>query len=422
MKYIKSFVFIAALAAAGCQTAPPPAVAPKGEARNLVDPRIGWRTPPSDAVARRFDSAWQSVLAGNYADARSRLQDVRNRDANFAPAELAEAAIELTEGRPDVARPTIEKLALRYPDYTAAAIYEAEADVAQNRIRDAYNRYGEIVKRPDAPPVAAARLAELQTRVFDQLYGGAVNAQPEEAIALLRQALQVTPNATAARTLLVRDLIALKRFDEAKTELAPLLNSSAVDQPDVQESQAEIEVGQGQYENAIVRYERLARRDPEGRYTRRLEQVKELFAAANLPPQVVHAMDADIITRADLAVLLYWKIASIRFAQNVPTPPIAIDISETPGRDEIIRAIALGIYQIDPVTRRVNPDAEVTGAMLARTAARVLSVRGAACARGLKDMDAILAGCGVTVAADDVPVSGRTASAVLEQLDRAISR
>src|SRR5260370_41508433 len=134
-----------------------------------------------------------------------------------------------------------------------------------------------------------------------------------------------------------------------------------------------------------------------------------------MPPQFLRAMDAPSITRGDLAVLMYWKIASIRFAQNVPAPPIAIDISETPGRDEIIRAIALGIFQIDPVTRRVNPDTDITGAMLARVAARVLALRGAGCARGVSAPDPILAACGISLAADDLPVSGRGASAGLGQ-------
>src|SRR5206468_6534223 len=142
--------------------------------------------------------------------------------------------------------------------------------------------------------------------------------------------------------------------------------------------------------------------DTSGRYTQRLEQVKEQFAAANMPPQVLRAMDADVITRADLAVLMYWKIASIRFAQNLPAPPIAIDISEAPGRDEIIRAIALGIFPIDPVTRRVNPDAAVNGSALARIVARVLNLRGAACARSTTGMDAILAACGINVTTDDL--------------------
>jgi hypothetical protein len=49
-------------------------------------------------------------------------------------------------------------------------------------------------------------------------------------------------------------------------------------------------------------------------------------------------------------------------------------------------------------------------------------MRGAACARQVTGADAILAACGITVAADDFPVSGRTAAAVLEQVDQAISR
>ena len=416
-------IALAALAAASCQTTPPPVVTPtQAEGRQLIDPRAGWKGSTTDAISRRFDTAWQMILSGDYVNARTRLKDIRSRDANYAPANLAEAAIEIGEGRLDTARANVEQIVAHNPDYTAAMVYAAEIDVAQNRIRSAYDRYRELAQRPDAPAGAASRYAEMQTRVFDQLYGAAINAQPEEAIGFLRDALQVMPNATAARALLVRNLIALKRFDEAKNELAPLLNTSALDEAGVQESLAEIDIGHGQYEEAIARYERLARRDPDGRYGRRLEQVKELFAAANMPPQFLRAMDAPAITKRDLAVLMYWKIASIRFAQNVPAPPIAIDISETPGRDEIIRAIALGIYQIDPVTRRVNPDADITEAGLARVAARVLALRGAACARQVSGQDAILTACGITLAADDLPVSGRAASAVLEQVDRAISR
>jgi tetratricopeptide (TPR) repeat protein len=423
LKHFRLTIAVAALAAASCQTTPPPVVTPpQPEAQHLMDPRTGWKGSTTDAIARRFDSAWQMILAGDYVSARSRLQDIHTRDANYVPASLAEAAIEIGEGRLDAARATVEQILARNPGYTAAEVYAAEIDIAQNRIREAYARYRDLAQRPDAPPGAASRYAELQTRVFDQLYGAAVNAQPEQAIAFLREALQITPNATAARTLLVQDLIALKRYDEAKSEIAPLLNTSAVDQAEVQEALAEIDIGHGQYEEAIARYERLVRRNANGRYGRRLEQVKELFAAANMPPQFLRAMDAPAITRADLAVLMYWKVAAIRFAQNVPAPPIAIDISEMPGRDEIIRAIALGIYQIDPVTRRVNPDADITGAGLARIAARVLALRGAACARQVSGQDAILAACGIAIAADDLPVSGRAASVVLEQVDRAISR
>jgi predicted Zn-dependent protease len=424
LKHHRLLIVVAALAAASCKTAPaPPAVTAPIEVRfrYLVDPRTGWKGTPNEAVDGRFDAAWNLILIGDFTNARKRLDEIRARDATYAPAHLAEAAMRIAEGQPEAARAIVDPIASRYPQYIAAQIYQAEIDVAETRIRSAYDRYREIIQRPDAPPAASTRYAELQTRLFDQLYGAALNAPPEDAIRLLHDALEVNPVATAARLLLVQKLIALLQLDEAKRELDPMLNTSAVDQPEVQEALAEIEVGHGQFEEAIIRYERLARRDTSGRYARRLEQVKEQFAAANMPPQVLRAMEADVITRADLAVLMYWKIASIRFAQNVPAPPIAIDISEAPGRDEVIRAIALGIYQMDPVTRRVNPDTIVNGAALARIAGRVLTLRGASCARSVPP-DAILSACGVSLSADDAPVSGRTATAVLEQVDRAISR
>jgi tetratricopeptide (TPR) repeat protein len=418
LKHQRVLLLIAAIAAARCATAPaPPVVAPVGPLQHLLDPRVGWSGAANEAIDRRFDAAWRSIVAGDFVNARKRLDDVRSRDAAYTPASLAEAAMLLQEGRVEAARAIVDPIAQRDPQYTAAQIYEAEIDVAENRVRSAYDRYRDIIQRPDAPRTASARYAELQTRVFDQLYGAAINAPPEDAIRLLREALLVNPNATAARLLLVQKLIAERRFDEAKREIDPLSSSVAADEPEVQAALAEIDLGNGQYENAIVRYERLVRRDPSSRYSHRLEEVKEQFAAANMPPQVLTAMDAPAITRADLAVLMYWKIASIRFAQNVPPPPIATDIGEIPGRDEVIRAMALGIYPVDPVTRRVNPDAEVNGTALARTAARILTLRGAACARGVPS-DQVLAACGISITPDDLPVSGQVATAALEQVDQ----
>lgn len=417
MKFVR-FVFVIAFCA--CATAPPPPpAAPVGPAKYLVDPRTGWSAPPAPGIDQRFDAAWRFVVAGDYVNARKRLDDIRSRGADYVPAILAGAAIDLLEGNAEAARAIIDPISANDPQYTAAAVYEAELDVAQNRIRSAYERYRTIIQQPNAPAGASARFGELQTRVFDQLYGAAINAPPNEAIPMLRDALQVDPGATAARALIAQKLIALKQYDEARTELDPILNTGAAAQPDVQEMLAEIEVGKGQYEKAIARYERLSHADP--KYARRLEDVKEQFAAANLPPQVLTAMQAPSITRTDLAVLMYWRIASIRFAQNVPAPPIAIDIPDTPGRDELIRCLALGIFPIDPVTRRANADAEVNDASIAKTMTRVLALRGASCARGIPT-EQILTACSLNIPADDLPVSGQTAAAIVDQVDRAISK
>ncbi|MGZ8830706.1 MAG: hypothetical protein ACXW2Q_10080, partial [Thermoanaerobaculia bacterium] len=38
---------------------PPPAVAPQGQMRFLVDPRIGFQHPADPVLNRKFDAAWR---------------------------------------------------------------------------------------------------------------------------------------------------------------------------------------------------------------------------------------------------------------------------------------------------------------------------------------------------------------------------
>ncbi|HYR27914.1 MAG TPA: tetratricopeptide repeat protein, partial [Thermoanaerobaculia bacterium] len=248
-------------------------------------------------------------------------------------------------------------------------------------------------------------------------------ARDAEAVPLFREALAYNPAAMDVRVALSGRLVNLGQFDEARRELDPVLNTADVDRPAVQEILAEIDVGRGRYQEAIVRYDRLARRVQEPRYTARLEQIKEQWSMANMPPQFRQALESPAITRADLAVLLYWTVPSVRFAQNLASPPIAIDIENVAGREEMIRAIALGLYDVDPVTRRVSPSRAVTASRLSAHLARVLTLRGAACARGITH-DRVLNACGVadpgvTVPAD-ATITGREAARALEQVAKAL--
>lgn len=415
----------ATVLAAGCAgtSAPSPAAAPATENRYFVDPRTGAPAAADASLGRRFDAPWQFFLAGDYANARLRLADVTKRDASYAPAMLLSAVLDWKEGHTDTARSEIAALEQRYPDWLAPKAYEAEIALADHQTRHAWEIYRDLASRPDAPAVVRERVSDLSTRLFNELYNSALNASDTEAIAALRQALEVSPNATAARVLLAQRLIAQKQYDDARAALDPLLNSGEVDKSQVQEALAEIEIGRGQYEQAIVRYERLARRDNDPRYAKRLEQVKEQWNAANMPPQFQNALATDALTRGDFAVLTYWLVPAVRFAQNVGTPPIAIDLSDVPGREEIVRAIALGVLQVDPVTRRVGPSIPMNEAQLEKFAGRVLLLRGAACARGVP-AETILQACGVTTAATaaDAAVTGHDASVMLQQIARVLAR
>lgn len=425
----RAFAIVAALIVVAACTPPPapkpvpqPVKSATGDMRYLVDPRTGYDKTLPPALDRRFTEAWQLIVAGDFAGGRRRLEEIRAKEPGFTPVRLAEAAIDLLEGRVAEARTAAERILTRNP-YFAAEVFEASLLVAEKKTRRAYEAYRQIAAKPNAPPTTAERIVQLGRELSDQLFASAQAAPDAEAIRFLREALAISPEMQAARMLLVQKLIVTKQYGEARKAITPIV-SVGDDRPDVQEALAEIEIGEGFYQGAVDRYERLVRLSKEPRYRARLEEIKEQFAHANMPPQYRRAIENPAITRADLAILMYWDVMSIRFAQNLGAPPIATDIGEMPGRDEVIRAIALGIYTVDPVTRRVSPHGPVTNGSLARIAARVLVLRGAACAKGAgSDPQKILAACRIddpSLASPDVPASGRDAERVMDAVDKVL--
>ena len=404
-------------------TTPPPAVSPSGEDRYLVDPRIGSGSAAAPQIEKQLETAWRLFLQGDYPQTRRQLADIRTRAPELTPASLLEAMVDLREGNLNTAQAAVTRIRERNPEYTAAHVLAGEIAITEKKTREALAIYRIVAQRADAPNTAAERVAMLEKNLTDELVSAAQSASDAEAIRLLAEVLTIDQASEEARMLLVTRLIRERQFEEARRYLEPIL-STAADRSNVQEALAEIDAGRGRYQEAIVRYERLARRDNNPQHAQRLEQIKEQWSLANMPTQFQIAMESPAITRADLAVLLYWKISSVRFAQNLSAPPIAIDI-DVPGREEIIRAIAVGLYDVDPVTRRVFPQRPMTVASLARQSARILTLRSASCARGLP-LERVVAACGITdpllTSSPDLPVSGRDAARVLDAVERALGR
>ncbi|MBK5259058.1 MAG: tetratricopeptide repeat protein [Thermoanaerobaculia bacterium] len=414
----------AALILSACAgSTPPPVVTPQGDDRYLIDPRTTYTGTSTEWIDRRFNTAWSQLLSGQTEEARKRFNEILNKDEEYLPAQLGLVAAELKQGRPDIAGNMVMRVVDRAPKYTAARVYEAEVAIAEGQRREALEIYRAVASAPNAPETAGERVRYLERTLFEELMVRAQAAPESEAIGMLREALTINATDTNARLLLTQKLIAEKSWDEARRVLEPLVNSGEVDRPEVQESLAEIDAGRGRYQEAIVRYERLSRRTRDARHEKRLAEIKDQWTALNMPPQYQAAIESTAINRADFAVLLYWRVASVRFAQNLSTPPIAIDIADIAGREEIIRAIAIGLYDVDPVTRRVAAARPLTAASASRLATRLLMLRSAPCARGLTS-DQVLSACGIKDPAAGVPadelVSGRAAVALMDQLDKAL--
>jgi tetratricopeptide (TPR) repeat protein len=403
------------LAACGTANVPmPPAAAPfEGEDRFLIHPLTGRTLPPP--ISDRFEAAYRYGMAGNEAEADRRIAELRQRSPEaLVPTLLLEALIYIREGRYDDAAAMLQRVREREPDNVVAKVYEAEIAIRQKQTRIAYDLYRQL----PGVPTAAERLTELEGTIFNELYAAAQTAPAAEAIRLLREALTFNTGAVEPRVLLAQKLVAQRSYDEARRELEPLLDTAA-DRVEVQEMLAEIDIGRGRYQEAIVRYDRLARRTRDPRHQQRLEEIKTEWSAANMPSHYRAALESTALTRAELAVLLYWTVPSVRFAQNLPAPPIAVDVQDMAGREEMIRALALGLYDVDPVTRRVGPYRTVTLSRFSALLGRVLVLRGAPCARGVTH-DKVLAACSVedplAALPPDATLTGHDALRYLNQL------
>ncbi|MGA7617008.1 MAG: tetratricopeptide repeat protein [Thermoanaerobaculia bacterium] len=426
-------VALVTLLVTACATAPPPPVRISPKTAETIarfpDPRLGYPGAVLDTgESRRFDQAWSEFTSGQLDAAEQDLQRIEKRVPGYGPALLAEAAIAIVRGNLDPAQALIDRADAGVQGYTAATAYRAELAFARGDLASAWQTYASIAS-PDSPPSIRNRFGEIRKDYFEQLVTAAnQQTQPREAVKLLQQALDVEKESSAARLLLVQQLIVLQDFERARKEIEPLFNQGYTDRPEVQEALADIAAGQGRYQDAIARLERLQRRYPDRNYSQKLSRVKARWMEANLPPQYHEALDSQALTREQLATLLYWKVSAVRFARNLPEPPIAIDIPEEGGREEFVRALALGIFRVDPVTRRAYPEQTVTAANFLRISSRAMLLGGAPrCAQeGLGDPDElqraerVLEGCGIQLRAlpanPDAPLSGTEAARVLDAI------
>jgi tetratricopeptide (TPR) repeat protein len=426
MKQVLPFALLALLLAACSTVAPAAPDAALPPATFELDPRAGWSAGGATAPAS-YERAMRDLAAGRSDRARQRLEDLAKRAPVYPPALLALGVLDLQQGHLAAAASRIEAAAAAQEGWLAAEYYLARLETERGDLDAAAARLRALAARPGAPAPVASRLAAVETQLFDRLFQSANGAEPSSAIVTLRRALAIRPDSRAARLLLVQNLISMRNFAEARMEIDPLLQSSDAAAVEVQAALAEIDAGRGRFEDAIERYERVVRAEARPEYSARLETIKTEFALANMPPRYRAAAASTQLTRADLATLVYWTVSGVRFGRPPAEPAVAVDVADVESREELVRAIAFGLFPVDPITRRVSPDRVVTAATAARVLHRVLALTAAAACLSGADTSthagivAALDACGVDTSAlrghPDVPVSGSWALGALRTID-----
>jgi tetratricopeptide (TPR) repeat protein len=362
---------LALLALSACATAPPRPTGPS-EADDYVYP--AW-TPAelSRDEGRALERAWQSVVAGKPADAEKRFRDLLRKHPGSVPVETGLGYALLRAGRvPDAGR-TFTSVLGRRAEYVPALVGAAAAAQRAGNAEEALSLLRRAGALEGGNEIVRRRLSEVRLQVTERRVAAAREALsagvPDRAIAEYRSALDAAPEVSEVR-LALADLF-LERGQPA--EAAAVLEAAPQPERQVLLRLGEVLAGQREYGKALEVYRRLLALDPKDEDAlRRSREAREALELLQMPEEYRRIPAAPTITRADLAALLMSKLTIL---SRLPpgAAKVAIDISGSWARDQIIRALALDVLDVYP-NHTFQPAAVVRRGDLASAVQRVLDL------------------------------------------------
>lgn len=438
----RAAVVLALFALGACGSAPSPAPPPEParpqvqpfapqEQAYLVDPLTGFPREVDAGRQERLRDAWRALMtASDREGAVETAAALLEEDPSFAPAQVLVAEVELGEGDPARVIERLLPIGDQMPQYVAGQLVLGRAAELAGDIPLAYSAFREIATRNQR---AFQKVGELHPRaleiVSNRLREAVRQSRLDEAdrhLALLRRwAPDEIGTLEGARDL------AVARGD-LRAELAAVQGLSARRPADraLTEHRAELELAVGDPSAGLQIFQTLASENPrDPALQEKLAAAKFRWRVSLLPKGVQEVAAKTELTRADLAVLLYWLIPSVRYARP-SVGRIATDILDHPHQEEIVRVVNLGLMDVDSTLHRFSPGAPARRGTALRSLVLVLAraEQPSAClgaaARGYPSTSAVCdaaASCGFIPPGDECsPSSALGGSEAVELIRRAL--
>lgn len=382
--------------AAACATVTPDDAGPRvlalaPEVRDyLVDPTVGMEDVPGGSRSRAF-GVFEQLRVGDIAGARQGLGALDGVGGEVQ--RVLEAQLAFAESRPEEARQILG----RNPSGDAGLLLSARLhDLAGEpaaAVADYLGLRGRLA-------VADERVAALLPDAIEQRDHDFDRALANRDIDRARVVLEDLRNWSADREQTRRSSVRLARAtgDEA-AELAAWRSLARVAPPSREEmfQWAELELTDGNPDQALeVSRALVASADDDPEAQELLARAEFTWRSRLLPEKARAVLKSPVLSRAELAVALYWLFPQARYAPSQAVR-IASDILENPYREEIAQVVNAGLLDVDPVGHRFRPDAPAMRSEAVRCVAELLRVGGARCAVGTATSDAcaVLGGCGI---------------------------
>ncbi|HEX5759190.1 MAG TPA: hypothetical protein VF121_08350, partial [Thermoanaerobaculia bacterium] len=321
---------------------------------------------------------------GDVAGAEAAAGELLAADPDLDPARVLLAQVDFARGRHREVVTRLAPVAGRHPTYTAAQLLLGRSAEQLGNLPEAYAAYRAVAAR-DA--LAFERTGALHARVLEVTANRVAEAlrtgDLAGAEALLARLREWGPSEEL--TFEAARQVAVARGD-LRGELAAVerLAARRPDDRALAERRAELELEVGDASKGLEIVQELARQHPgDAALAEKLQVAKFRWRLALLPPGVQATAERPELTRADLAVLLYWLVPEVRHARP-SAGRIATDVLDHPQREELVRAVNLGLLDVDPRVHRVFPGSRVSRSAGLRALWRTLWMfeRGLPCVAG----------------------------------------
>lgn len=363
-----------------------------------------------------------ALAAGNADVAEREFVEGRRRAKQADPFDLALTYVAIARGDREIAHRSLQRLVAVADPAPAAIEALADLDAADGRWREAFAGYRRLGRLLPGDPRAVERLGAARSALEASLRAEAARALSRSDLDLARRSalglLELEPGSPDGYLILARAAAAGGNLEDAWTAARKAATLSPPADREAALLLAEFSARTGRFAEAAELYDGLAGGDPALRA--KADAARLDFRIRNLPDAARRAAQSPRLTRAQLAVLLWWTLPEVREAPAAGRPDVASDVVDHPERRALARAISLGFLPVSPDTHRVGAGTTVGKSELASALRRAFLL---ACPRRrLPDCLAperpslsALASCGILPESAGKAVTGREALGALER-------
>ncbi|HEY2798574.1 MAG TPA: hypothetical protein VGK26_11850 [Thermoanaerobaculia bacterium] len=336
----------------GCASAPPAGAVAD---RFPLDPREGLTGPFDVAV----DKGWHALASGDPAGARRDFEAAASGPSRRAGAIGTVEALVLLENL-DAAEPLCTRELGEAPATVPLWTACGERAARSGDPAGAYELYQRAAERAPQRRGIVRRADELRGQATESVMAAAERdserGRRADASAGVAQALAWNPGSAAVLVRAAEVECAGGEKESALRYYRDALALGGVDE-DAQRRAGELALEVGDYSMAVMVLDSLAARNPE--LKDRAAEARLAFRIDNWPDSERQVARSRRLTRSGAALLFSWMYPELREGR-IQSGVVASDVLERKDRAVMIRAVGLGLLDVDPETHRARPDAPLS--------------------------------------------------------------